>query len=132
MNRILSDFAGRWKLERDITPADGPAGRFLGWAEWTDKNGLMHYKETGNLQISGHAPMMAERRYRWDEKLNIYFEDGRFFHQVPALGGAAAHWCDPDQYDASYDFTDWPKWSCTWRVRGPRKDYTLHSRYSKI
>ena len=71
MNRILSDFAGRWKLERDITPAEGPAGRFLGGAEWTDENGLMHYKETGNLQISGHAPMMAERRYRWDEKLNI-------------------------------------------------------------
>jgi hypothetical protein len=76
--------------------------------------------------------MVAERRYLWDEKLNIYFEDGRFLLQVPALGGVAAHWCDPDQYIASYDFTDWPKWSCTCRIRGPRKDYTLHSRYSKM
>ena len=40
--------------------------------------------------------MVAERRYRWDEKLNIYFEDGRFFHRVAAMSGAAAHWCDPD------------------------------------
>ena len=62
--------------------------------------------------------MVAERRYLWDEKLNIYFEDGRFLYQVHALGEVAAHWCDPDRYDASYDFTDWPKWSCTWRVRG--------------
>jgi hypothetical protein len=53
--------------------------------------------------------MVAKRRYLWDEKLNIYFEDGRFLHQVPVLGGVAAHCCDPDQYDASYDFTDWPK-----------------------
>jgi hypothetical protein len=45
--------------------------------------------------------MVAKRRYLWDEKLNIYFEDGRFLHQVPVLGGVAAHCCDPDQYDAA-------------------------------
>ena len=131
VSRILSDFAGRWKIERDIKPASGPAARFLGHAEWTAEDGLMHYIEKGNLEIAGQTPMVAERRYRWDADLNIYFDDGRFFHQVPALGGDAAHWCDPDQYDATYDFTHWPRWSCTWRVRGPRKDYTLHSQYSK-
>ena len=131
VSRILSDFAGRWKIERDIKPASGPAARFLGHAEWTAEDGLMHYIEKGNLEIAGQTPMVAERRYRWDADLNIYFDDGRFFHQVPALGGDAAHWCDPDQYDATYDFTNWPRWSCTWRVRGPRKDYTLHNQYSK-
>jgi hypothetical protein len=45
VNRILSDFAGLWKIEREVTPADGPAGRFLGGAECTDENGLMIYKE---------------------------------------------------------------------------------------
>lgn len=131
MSRVLSDFAGRWKIERDIIPASGPVARFLGFAEWRAEDGLMHYIEKGNLEIAGQTPMMAERRYRWDADFNIYFDDGRFFHQVPALGGDAAHWCDPDQYDATYDFTHWPQWSCTWRVRGPRKDYTLHSQYSK-
>ena len=131
VSRILSDFAGRWKIERDIKPASGPAARFLGHAEWTAEDGLMHYIEKGNLEIAGQTPMVAGRRYSWDADLNIYFDDGRFFHQVPALGGDAAHWCDPDQYDATYDFTHWPQWSCTWRVRGPRKNYTLHSQYSK-
>ncbi|MDC1481258.1 DUF6314 family protein [Ascidiaceihabitans sp.] len=131
MSRILSDFAGRWKIERDITPASGPVARFLGFAEWRAEDGLMHYIEKGNLEIAGQTPMMAERRYRWDADLNIYFDDGQFFHQLPALGGDATHWCDPDQYDATYDFTHWPQWSCTWRVKGPRKDYTLHSQYSK-
>jgi hypothetical protein len=45
VNRILSYFAGLWKIEREVTPADGPAGRFLGGAECTDENGLMTYKE---------------------------------------------------------------------------------------
>jgi hypothetical protein len=127
MRRVLSDFAGRWKLERDISPV----ARFLGYAEWRAEDGLMHYIEKGNLEIAGQTPMVAERRYCWDADLNIYFDDGRFFHQVPALGGDAAHWCDPDQYDATYDFTHWPQWSCTWRVSGPLKNYTLHSQYSK-
>ena len=66
MNRILCDFAGRWKVERDVTPANRPAGQFLGGAEWTNENGLMHYKEGGKLQILGHAPMVVEPRYLWD------------------------------------------------------------------
>ena len=79
MRRVLSDFAGRWKLERDISPV----ARFLGYAEWRAEDGLMHYIERGNLEIAGQTPMVAERRYLWDEKLNIYFEDGRFSTKCP-------------------------------------------------
>jgi hypothetical protein len=131
MSRDLSDFEGNWKIKRDITPASGPAARFSGHAEWVAENGIMQYIEMGTLELVGQKPMMAERRYRWDADLNIYFDDGRFFHQVPAIGGEAAHWCNPDQYDVTYDFTRWPEWSCTWRVRGPRKNYTLNSQYLK-
>ena len=53
VNRILWDFAGRWKLECDITPANRPAGQFFGGAEWTKENGLMHYKKGGSYRSRG-------------------------------------------------------------------------------
>jgi hypothetical protein len=131
MTRNLSDFIGNWTILRSIRAVGQPAATFEGQGEWIAVVTGADYVERGVLHLSGQPPMTAERRYRWDKDLNIYFDDGRFFHQVPALGGAAAHWCDPDQYDVTYDFENWPAWSCTWKVKGPRKDYVLHSDYSK-
>ena len=75
--------------------------------------------------------MQSERRYRWDADLNVYFDDGRFFHTVPPLGGQTDHWCDPDGYDVRYDFAQWPTWSAEWYVLGPRKNYRMLSQYSQ-
>ena len=76
--------------------------------------------------------MQAERRYLWREDLTVWFEDGRFFHQVPAEGGETGHWCDPDQYDVTYHFNDWPDFQVVWRVKGPAKDYRMVSHYTRI
>ena len=130
--RVLGDFEGRWALSREIRPASGAAGRFEGEAEWQPSEGGLAYVERGLLMLEGHAPMQAERRYFWEEGLNVYFDDGRFFHQVPPEGGEAAHWCDPDQYDVTYDFMQWPRFETKWQVRGPRKDYEMISFYSRL
>lgn len=131
MSLALSDFAGVWTIRRDITQDSAIPATFVGQGEWTFAVEGMDYIERGVLQMADQPPMKAERRYRWDADLNIYFEDGRFFHQVPPKGGEAAHWCDPDQYDVTYDFSDWPMWSCTWKVKGPFKNYWLRSCYTK-
>ncbi|MGH1413029.1 MAG: DUF6314 family protein [Pelagimonas sp.] len=125
----LSDFLGSWSLERDIQHADGNQAQFHGQATWTADRDGANYLETGELVMPGQGVFRSERRYRWDRDLRVFFDDGRYFHTVPALGGETAHWCDPDQYDASYNFENWPHWSCQWRVRGPRKDYEMTSRY---
>ncbi|CUH76709.1 DUF6314 family protein [Tropicibacter naphthalenivorans] len=124
----LTDFLGDWTLLREITHADGTTGRFEGVASWTADEGGALYLEKGAL-IMPQGRFAAERSYRWGDDLSVYFEDGRFFHSVPAGGGETGHWCDPDQYDVTYMFTDWPAWSCRWQVRGPRKNYMMTSRY---
>jgi hypothetical protein len=126
----LEDFIGRWSLQRSITQADGSSARFEGQAEWQPRAGGALYVETGALVLPG-GRFHAERRYLWEADLTVRFEDGRFFHRVPPEGGATGHWCDPDQYDVTYDFAQFPLWSCRWRVRGPRKDYLLCSHYSR-
>ncbi|MEL7166588.1 MAG: DUF6314 family protein [Pseudomonadota bacterium] len=130
--RVLADFAGRWRLSRVIAPVGQPEAQFEGVAEWVpDAEGRLSYAESGLLRVPGQAEMRAERRYVWDAELNVWFEDGRFFHAVPAGGGQAGHWCDPDWYEVTYRFGDWPAFDVEWQVRGPRKDYTSVTRYTR-
>lgn len=128
--RVLNDFLGCWRVERALHHADGQTASFQGAAVWARSPLGAGYCETGFLILQGGERFAAERRYDWDKDLNVFFDDGRFFHQVPALGGEAAHWCDPDQYDVSYDFSDWPRWQAIWRVSGPRKAYTSETWYA--
>lgn len=129
--RQLDDFEGCWDLQRIVTPVQGPVAQFKGIAEWRrDARGLL-CEEKGHMILDGHPPMHAERRYLWAPDLCVYFDDDRFFHQVPAEGGAADHWCDPDQYTGTYDFSAWPGFRVTWDVKGPRKDYRSVSEYRR-
>jgi len=130
--RELADFAGKWRLERQITHQGQPPAGFSGWATWAAAPGGMQYFELGELRLTGQPPMRAERRYFWHADLRVDFEDGRFFHQVPPEGGTARHWCDPDTYDVRYDFSGWPRFEVIWQVAGPAKQYAMVSRYSRV
>ncbi len=127
--RRLQDFEGAWRFTREVVEADGLSATVTGRAVWLRDGAGLAYTETGEMRIDGHAPMQVERRYHWDSDLAVSFEDGRFFHHVPPEGGETAHWCDPDQYDGTYDFGNWPEFTVTWRVRGPRKDYRMVTCY---
>ncbi len=129
--RALTDFEGAWQLSRDVIHDGGLPARFEGRALWTRAGDGLDYVETGTLEIAGQGRFAAERRYRWGPDLRVYFDDGRFFHQVPTQGGSTGHWCDPDQYDVVYDFSAWPRFSAEWVVRGPRKSYRMTSDYRR-
>ncbi|MEM6758206.1 MAG: DUF6314 family protein [Pseudomonadota bacterium] len=130
--RVLSDFAGLWALSRVIAPVGQPEAQFKGVAAWSPgPEGRFAYVESGVLRVPGQAEMRAERRYIWDAELNVWFDDGRFFHTVPAAGGQAEHWCDPDWYRVEYRFAAWPEFEVTWTVSGPRKEYVSLSRYTR-
>ena len=130
--RVLDDFEGRWSIRRDILPQAGAQGRFEGTAEWRRVRNGLDYAEKGLLCLSAAAPMRAERRYHWAADLSVYFEDGRFFHRVPAGGGATQHWCAPDLYTVTYDFTAWPGFTVLWHVHGPRKAYRMRSCFTRL
>ena len=129
--RVLEDFLGTWDIARTVTHDGAPPAQFTGQGTWTAVGDGATYAETGLLQVAGATPMRAERRYRWGPDLAVWFEDGRFFHAVPATGGRAEHWCDPDRYIVNYDFSAWPAFDVTWDVRGPRKDYRMVSRFTR-
>lgn len=129
--RVLADFEGYWRVVRHIFPAQGPEARFEGTAVWEVVPKGLSYLEQGLMTLAGQPPMQAERRYLWTENLSVHFDDGRFFHQVPVHGGVAKHWCDPDSYELTYDFTCWPGFRVKWHVIGPRKDYRAETEYTR-
>jgi len=129
--RVLADFAGPWRFVRVIDQADGAAVRVTGLAQFDWEGRDLAYLERGTMHLPNGQSFHAERRYTWREGLNVYFEDGRFFHSVPPQGGEAAHWCAPDDYRVAYDFGAWPQWRAVWTVRGPAKDYVMTTDYNR-
>lgn len=129
----LSDFEGDWAIKRRIRNAIGADAQFSGTASFSrDGEGLI-LSEAGEMKIDG-VLMQAARRYFWRQGkagIEVYFEDGRFFHLI---GGGqrvqAHHDCAPDIYDVCYDFSGWPEWGSVWNVTGPRKDYRMETAYS--
>lgn len=134
-----ADFAGQWRIGRVITDRlTGRTSRFDGQAGLTAAgDGALAYAETGQLQLAGAAPMTATRRYLWQfagAQVDVRFADGRPFHSfAPGMTGPGTdHPCGEDLYRVAYDFSAWPRWSARWDVRGPRKDYALHSQYDRM
>lgn len=130
-DRVLADFSGTWEIARTITPHSGPVARFEGTACWVPSAQGLDCVETGTLRVEGTRPMQAERRFAWAPDLSVYFDDGRFFHKIPPRGGRTQHFCDPDTYVGTYDFSTWPDFCVTWDVQGPRKDYQMFSVFKR-
>ena len=125
--------AARWVLTRSIEHADGSTATFDGHATWVAQNdGRVLCTEAGEMRIGEGPGMSASQTYLWDVDLQVFFPDGRFFHQVPLGGGDVHHHCAPDQYDGHYSFHSLTAFSVLWRVTGPRKDYVMRSTYRQV
>ena len=129
--RTLSDFEGVWMFDRVVEHASGDRATVTGRATFTCDGAGLVQEEVGRMSLNGAPPLCATRRYLWRAGLQVCFEDGRDFHTVPAEGGTAEHWCDPDHYTVQYEFGSWPDWTATWTVQGPNKDYRMVTRYTR-
>ena len=130
-------FAGRWLLYRHVFDLDSQwLGRFEGHADLEPTDDGLSYFEVGKLQFGGLTAIDATRRYYWhfpsEGRVDVTFEDGSAFHHFDPdqSRSEASHFCDPDTYEVTYDFSGWPVWRVEWRVEGPLKDYRLVSVYS--
>ena len=63
--------------------------------------------------------------------LIVFFDDGRPFHRLGPGHLSDRHFCDPDIYDVRYDFSQWPLWTQSWQVQGPRKNMSILSRFQR-
>lgn len=135
----INDFAGTWTMSREIEDRRAGQGGTLEGMATIEAGGLENgfiYRETGKLVLEGAGEMEAVRIYLWGPHargIAVHFQDGRDFHviELDRYMPDAQHHCAPDMYHVSYNFTNWPAWTSTWRVQGPRKDYRMVTRYSR-
>lgn len=133
-----SDFVGVWHINREIEDRKLKVrGDLQGSAELIVRGeGHLDYHEVGELRLGENAPVEASRGYRWafeGGKVAVSFTDGREFHAFTPAGHVKGsdHPCGSDLYRVEYDFTGWPEWRAIWTVKGPRKDYTSVTVYSR-
>ncbi|MEO0912276.1 MAG: DUF6314 family protein [Pseudomonadota bacterium] len=130
----MDAFAGRWQVKRLIDDhLTGRQSTFSGEADFSQEPGRWRYTETGMLK-TGAGAFSASRTYFFEpraEGVAVFFETGADFHSFAWSSPIARHDCSPDLYHVAYRFAEWPVWQAGWHVRGPRKHYSLSSRYAR-
>lgn len=129
-------FAGTWALERRIDDKRGVmSGDLRGRAVFTPEQAdarTLCLAEDGRYETA-HGAFEARQTTIWrfseHGPIDLRFANGRFFCRfIFAEGRATAtHLCGDDRYEGSATILGANSWRLTWRVCGPRKDYTSTS-----
>ena len=135
MTDLRAWLCGRWRLERQITQAEG-GGAAQGEAVFAPDGAALIYDETAILRLPAGA-FTATRRYvfRFPEagRALVFFDDGRPFHDLRLTERpfAVRHDCGEDVYDGLFAREGEDGWRSEWRVAGPRKSYLSVTRYRR-
>jgi len=139
-DEVVDRLAGLWTLERRIAGR----GAMRGTARLAPlPKGWIEYREEGELRLATGERLDATRSYRFralPDGFAVFFDEAapRLFHEIRpvllpdgSLQGHARHLCAPDLYLSEYRFAPDGQFSVRHAVRGPRKDYTISTRYRR-
>jgi hypothetical protein len=133
---------GTWDFRREVHDhRDGAEYTARGQAEFAQEHdGRLRWAERGTLSWAGGSTPVTRTLFLVRDEApgvgspsgwRVTFEDGRDFH--PWTVGAVEHLCGRDLYTGGVrpPRDQAASWELTWRVRGPEKDYTMHTRYAR-
>lgn len=134
----VEDLLGSWKLDRTITDhATKKTGHMRGSCVFTrtSKNTLL-YKETVTHETITDSTHVAKKFYEYkfhEDFIELYFyneESNRLFMILDEnLQGEGI--CGKDHYHCMWSWENPQKCTQTFQVKGPRKNYSIHSIFTK-
>ena len=134
---VMALLQGKWSISRTISTG----GSFKGLAVFAPDNELLRYREDGCLQMQNGSPCFQSwRTYVYERRergFAVYFDETplRLFQEVALspsdLTGHAEHHCGQDIYKSVYTFMPDGTFSITHDVKGPRKNYRMHSVFTR-
>jgi hypothetical protein len=137
---VYRRLVGSWAFDRS---AEG-YGTMTGLAVFTaiDQDRLA-YREDGLLRLVNGQELSAQREYLFSARpqgFNVFFAEdpARLFQEVTlspeegALRGSAEHQCSADLYSSVYEFRSDGTFVIRHVARGPRKDYTMVTKYVRV
>lgn len=120
-----------------------PALYLRGRAIFAPSKAELHYREDTSLPLPNRNPLTSHREYLYkfdDDSIRVYFlqngkSRGEFLRlEFDSEGGmisVGAHLCKTDMYEGHFDFTHPHAPVIAYTVKGPCKDYSLTTRYSR-
>jgi hypothetical protein len=134
---LFQGLQGHWLLSRAIP------GRatMTGTAHFERvAQGVLHYRERGQLTLASGAVIGVTREYVYSlegESIRIAFPAGGTLHRLrfapspsPSpwpMEARDVHECGADTYSGRYRYESERRWSVLMVVRGPGKDYSIHT-----
>ena len=138
---LLDALRGEWSLTRTI-PGQGT---MAGTARFEPhRPGVLRYREEGVLTLASGLPLRVSREYFYvveADRVRVAFADGgepgETLHSLRLAGSwpleaADVHRCGADTYEGSYRFEGDGRLTITMVVRGPAKDYAIHSTLERL
>jgi hypothetical protein len=143
--RMLAMLRGRWSIRRCIEPG----GNFNGVAVFTRRSAdSLLYHESGALILDDGTALTGENRYVYALRngvIEVSFAEGlsQGMHFIDialpdeAPGGVPIvstdrHHCRLDTYDATFSMETANRFTMTYLVRGPTKNYVSRSEYRRL
>lgn len=130
---------GSWKLKREISTGETLDGKAVFEAI---SNTAFFMREEGQLILMNQTQIPASRNWYWhlsdENTLEISYDAARLeeYHLVNLISsqsgwhGEAQHLCGFDLYSGEYSFYE-NGFEIIQTVKGPKKNYTVRSSYSK-
>jgi len=122
---------GHWKLNRTL----GLLGQAVGEASFVQQNvTTIKYREDVSVSYGGTAYQEYVYLYFQDQdKITKQFVDGRHFYDLrldlDKMEAEGDHLCVKDFYQAKYHFLDQNKFTLSYKVEGPEKDYVIQTEF---
>ena len=136
--RLFLSLPGKWALARAI-PGIGAVTGFATFRQL--RPDLLLYREEARLELASGQAHDTHREYHYlleDNQIRVCFveppEFGRTMHTLRLDGDEATdeHLCDQDLYTGRYRFEGPDRFTVEMRVRGPKKDYSMHTTYDRV
>jgi hypothetical protein len=125
---------GRWRLARRVRERSGAGGRGRvdGELVLTERDGVVHWSESGVLVWDGRAVEVTRELLITPDPWTVRFDDGREFHPWTP-GERIVHPCRADTYRGLVDVDPTlTRLRTLWDVHGPAKDQRLVTRCRRL
>ena len=141
---MLKYLIGKWIIKKEISGlCNGQVNmQMLGKAEFKEiliprvENSL-HYEEKFNISPN----IFSKQQYKYIKKNSSFqklfinndvFYNIKFTKTDDIIKAHGEHFCLQDRYRAEYFFTDVNNFQLIYYIKGPKKDYSIISEYSRV
>lgn len=132
---FYSLFLGNWEFQRSVLGMATQEISIEGQACFQSSVSRRHYRETGHYHFNGRQlDFFSQYVYEIlsSDNCRVLFLDGSLFYELKCYNQSIHHLCGADKYCGTFKMDAEDRWQLKWSVKGPRKNYSITTRYFRL